>query len=61
MQTASKSRIAGRTRIRSIRISNWDGRQIAFDSHGHDYQWHIWTLAADGGAPRQGPAIPVLS
>jgi len=31
-----------------------DGRQIAFDSQGNDYQWHIWTIAADGGgAPRQ--------
>jgi eukaryotic-like serine/threonine-protein kinase len=31
-----------------------DGRQIAFDSQGNDYQWHIWTIAADGGgAPRR--------
>ncbi len=30
-----------------------DGRQIAFDSEGADYQWHIWTSAVDGGVPHQ--------
>ena len=30
-----------------------DGRQIAFDSQGNDYERHIWTIAAEGGAPRQ--------
>ena len=30
-----------------------DGRQIAFDSQGDDYPFHIWTSAADGGPPHQ--------
>jgi Tol biopolymer transport system component/tRNA A-37 threonylcarbamoyl transferase component Bud32 len=30
-----------------------DGREIAFARNEADGSWHIWTLPADGGAPRQ--------
>jgi Tol biopolymer transport system component len=30
-----------------------DGKQIAFDSQARDGDWHIWRIAADGGAPTQ--------
>ena len=30
-----------------------DGRQIAFDSNAEDGRWHIWTIDAAGGTPRQ--------
>jgi Tol biopolymer transport system component len=30
-----------------------DGRSIAFDSRDSDGRYHIWTIAADGGSPRQ--------
>jgi Tol biopolymer transport system component len=30
-----------------------DGREIAFSRNEPDGSWHIWTLPADGGAPRQ--------
>src|SRR5437899_10686096 len=30
-----------------------DGRTIAFDARAHDGHYHIWTIDADGGAPRK--------
>ena len=30
-----------------------EGERIAFDSLGVDGHWHIWSIAADGGLPRQ--------
>jgi TolB protein len=30
-----------------------DGREIAFSRNETDGSWHIWTMPADGGAPRQ--------
>lgn len=30
-----------------------DGERVVFDSEGPDGEWHIWSIAADGGTPRQ--------
>jgi WD40 repeat protein len=30
-----------------------DGQRIVFDSEAADGLWHIWTIASDGGVPRQ--------
>jgi Tol biopolymer transport system component len=30
-----------------------DGRRVVFDSFADDYQWHIWSVDAEGGTPRR--------
>jgi Tol biopolymer transport system component len=34
-----------------------DGRAITFNSRASDGHWHVWTVDADGGTPRQMTAV----